>query len=487
MKNKRRNKVILLIILILGISIGFAALATTLKIKGATSIGKNTWNIYWDNIDNERGVDATTPAAIDQEDDTLITWGVTLNDPGDYYEFTIDAVNAGTLDAKIKEIVFKYGDDVIPIAADANHPSPAPSFLKFTVTYADGTIPKVDDSLAKKNGDTPTRKTFKVRVEYDANGITAESLSQISDTIGHIFSFSVKYGQDLSDHTPAQGRTFATDTWADIAQTGPAAATQEKANNGACGDYYHVGDTKTISFDINGDGTNEDFKVRIANCSTPTQCGITKYSQTSCGFVLEFVGVIDNYKMNPYITDSGDPRYNTAGTNNVGTWYSTEMRAYLNNGKYLADTENEIDFTNTGLYSRLPSDLKAVISDTFVTSSVGSLNSGVFTSTDKLFLLATREILGDNGKQDRITTDNSTLFTRQLDYYEQNNVTTNNYRGAIKTYIDGTPSNWWTRSATSANNTDFFYIQDTGHWNTVSSDGGSNPKKDGISPGFKVG
>ena len=116
MKNKKKRKTLLLVLLLLGISIGFAALSTTLKIIGTTNISKNTWNIYWENKSvNQNGVSTTAPGLSAEQGktaNTIATWSVTLNLPGDFYEFTINAVNSGTIDAMLSEdgITLLYTD-----------------------------------------------------------------------------------------------------------------------------------------------------------------------------------------------------------------------------------------------------------------------------------------------------------------------------------------------------------------------------------------
>ena len=59
---RQRNKTILLLILLLIIGIGFAALATTLKINGNAHINKNIWSIEWENPQVVEGsVSSTLP------------------------------------------------------------------------------------------------------------------------------------------------------------------------------------------------------------------------------------------------------------------------------------------------------------------------------------------------------------------------------------------------------------------------------------------
>ncbi len=203
MRNKKKNRIFLLLILLLGISIGFAALATTLKINGNASITKNTWDIYWDNIANKSGVTPTTEPVISADENnipkTLVTWGVTLDKPGDYYEFEVDAVNNGSLDAMIISIESKINNS--PIKSTVNgevvvaDPSPVPSFIKYTVTYADGEEIELNHLLAKKTNNTPTRETYKIRVEYDKNAVTNSDINNQQSDTTYTFSFAVTYGQ----------------------------------------------------------------------------------------------------------------------------------------------------------------------------------------------------------------------------------------------------------------------------------------------------
>ena len=207
MRNKKKNRIFLLLILLLGLGIGFAALATTLKINGTAIINKSTWNIYWDNVANETGVvPATHPEITADENNVpkaLLTWSVTLDEPGDYYEFEVDAVNAGTLDAEIIGIDSKYGNSSIISTVEGElvtaNPNPVPSYIKYSIKYADGTEVSLGDKLPKAtvegNTSTPTRKTYKIRVEYDRNAITNEIINGMEDAETHTFTFNVTYGQ----------------------------------------------------------------------------------------------------------------------------------------------------------------------------------------------------------------------------------------------------------------------------------------------------
>ena len=196
MKNKKKNKkVLLLLLLLLGVTIGFAALATTLKINGTTGINSNTWNVYWENKSvNVESVSQATPtlsAETGKTALTIATWNVTLNIPGDFYEFTINAVNAGTIDAMISEagVVTTYE------ANNQNTPSTLPEYISYSVTYEDGTAIDAYHLLAKKNGNTPTKEAYKVRVEF-TDDISPEQLNAIPEGgYSYTFTTQVQYVQ----------------------------------------------------------------------------------------------------------------------------------------------------------------------------------------------------------------------------------------------------------------------------------------------------
>lgn len=63
---------------------------------------------------------------------------------------------------------------------------------------------------------------------------------------------------------------------------------------------YTVGDTKEIYLGEFGTHT-----LRIANTSTPSECSISEFSQTACGFVLEFTDIITTQSMNTQNTNEG--------------------------------------------------------------------------------------------------------------------------------------------------------------------------------------
>lgn len=244
-----------------------------------------------------------------------------------------------------------------------------------------------------------------------------------------------------------QPKSFATDSWEVIA----------KAVKDGNTSVYQVGDTKEIELTGAYAGT---YTVRLANTSTPAECSGTDFSQTACGFVVEFKDIITEEKMN------------STGTNKNG-WPGSELYQKLNpkNG----------DTTNSVIYNALPEELKQVIVDTKVISSHGRNDSTNFTSIDKLYLLATKEIWGKDGTSNTINYDTSDNQTRQLDYYKSIGTTTNNGSGAIKQY-QLVNQNWWTRSAKSSSSYYFYYVRSNGDWSNLTVD-----YTTGVAPAFRIG
>ena len=207
---------------------------------------------------------------------------------------------------------------------------------------------------------------------------------------------------------------------------------------------YKTGDTK----EVNLGSTYGTHTLRIANISTPSECSTTGFSQTACGFVLEFADIITTRIMN-------------SSSTNVGGWPASSMRRFVNND----------------IYNSLPSNLKNGIIDTTVVSSYGSSDSSNFTSIDKLYLLAPKEIYSDG----YLSSDTAKYLTRQLDYYKKEGVTTSNYSKAIKMY-NSTATIWWLRSAVSSGDRNFFTITNDGNWSGINA-----YTAFGVSPAFRIG
>ena len=230
--------------------------------------------------------------------------------------------------------------------------------------------------------------------------------------------------------------TFSTDSWSTI-----------KANLTGNPDYYAAGCEKEVELDMDSDGINESYTVRLANTSTPSECSEDGFSQSACGFVIEFVDMPAMHKMS------------TTGAN-TGGWRDSAMRTYV----------------NSEIYNALPSELKSLIVDTTVVSGHGKRSGDEtnFITTDKLYLLSETEV-GSNGY------DTASGNTRALDYYLANNT----YADRVKR-LNNSPYVWWLRS-----NGSHIFINTFNFYNCINGSGyetnnyASNAA--GVAPAFRIG
>ena len=259
---------------------------------------------------------------------------------------------------------------------------------------------------------------------------------------------------DDDESCPKTPKSFEDDSWITISHA-------VKINNTS---KYKVGDTKTV--DMGSLGTHT---LRIANMSTPNECNDSNFSQSACGFVLEFVDIITTHNMNP----RGDHNGKTYeyGWNKDG-WPASAMYKFLN---------DESD--SSSIINLLPKELKNVIKPTITVSGRGGEDTvEYFTSTDKLYLLSTAEIWSQ-GRVNTIDYDTARDKTRQLDYYKKEGVTTDSFTSVIKKDSAGSAKWWWLRSAIS-NSDRLFYTVDliSGEWDFSLAN-----YTRGVSPAFRIG
>ena len=177
---KRTFFAMFLFIVLFCFGVGYSFLTTNLSIDGTSNVKSASWDIHFSNVVVSSGsVNASNQPAI--SNNTTVTFNTSLEEPGDYYEFTVDVVNAGTLNAKLDSI------SITPNLTDAQK-----EYFNYVVTYADDNLPILaNDSLA-----AGATETIKVRFEYIVNGDT--SLYPGED-IDFEFSVSMNYSQGLGN------------------------------------------------------------------------------------------------------------------------------------------------------------------------------------------------------------------------------------------------------------------------------------------------
>ena len=197
-KNKQRFAVILLLVLLVSISIGYAILQSNLNITGTAGIDNAKWDIHWQNVQvtsgSVSGSNVTTPPTIDGSK-TTVSYNIRLDKPGDFYEFTVEAINDGTIDGMITSVSSKLNGSAI---------TTLPAYLQYYVKYADGIAISENQLLAV--GET---ETYKVRIEFKKD-ITNEQLPVSVQTLN--LSFAVNYGQANANATGVRDYLYRSNT-----------------------------------------------------------------------------------------------------------------------------------------------------------------------------------------------------------------------------------------------------------------------------------
>ena len=356
---------------------------------------------------------------------------ITLNNakPGDYYTKTITVKNTGTLSSSYnlvwQELTNEIINDELVIEATCKQLN-ASNTEEGTCNPLSET-PVSSNTILKKVSISPSYTH-----EYTIK-VTFKEMNK-SQNYNTNKTFKGKFG--IEEY---QKPNFSTDSWSEI-------IANVKAGNGS---EYKVGSTKKVNLGT----TYGTHTLRVANTSTPSECSTTGFSQTACGFVLEFADIITTHSMND--TDT-----------NVGGWPASSMYTFVNND----------------IYNAIPSEIKNAIIDTIVVSSHGSTSGEAnFTSTDKLYLLSTAEVWAEGSSNQIGKYDTARDVTRQLDYYKNLGVTTSSYSGAIKK--NGTSNSvWWLRAVYSDGNRRFYNVYDYGGWYPDTANNAN-----GVAPAFRIG
>ena len=424
-QNKKTLQIVLIVLVaVLTLGIGYAAIsAVNLIINGGATANPNDTNFKVKFL-KETGVTPKITSEdggagdIDVTSDTTATFNIT----------GLDAVGESAVaNFKVKNESNNVGAEISLSVTNSNS-----EYFKVTETIQDNKLQAGEETTAT------------VKVEMIKTPINNTVTTSITATLiaTPLENDSATGGSPASVEPIPDPVSFTTDSWATI----------QKAVQNNNTSVYNVGDTKSVT--INGN----NYRVRIANKSTAQNCSDTNYSETACGFVVEFADIVEQRGMNSTST-------------NIGGWPATEMRTYLN-GTF---------------YNNLPSDLQSAIKPTRVISGHGSGDADNFTTTDKLYLLSLKEVYGIDGGGNNFY-DTAYETSHQLEYYSNNGVTYStkssngtNLDKAIKQY-NGTNSFWWLLPADSRYGSNFLGIDNYGYLFSGSAYGAS-----GVSPAFRIG
>ncbi|MDO4995788.1 MAG: glycine rich domain-containing protein [Bacilli bacterium] len=228
---KRHNtKKLLIIIIVLFISIGFAVLTSNLNVATTLTFRENVWDIHYENL---KLIDCSSdnPTLTLDNDKDEITIGNTFDIPTDYIEFSFVVLNAGTIDAVLNQI-------------NVNLTTEQQKYIEYSFKYVlDDSTVAVNDKLFAGQG-----KLIKARFSYKYDINEFSTLDNTSITIGF------KYIQPQSSSVT---------TW----------------------NYEYTGTEQVFYVPKNGIYKIEAWGAQGGSCSNPTTTYIGGYGGYSVGTI----------------------------------------------------------------------------------------------------------------------------------------------------------------------------------------------------------
>ena len=242
MEKERSVKILIisiLFMLIAGLTVAFAALSTTLNIKGTAYLDAAKWGIKFENLSSPTKIGSATTtgtAKIEEAKSASITGiNVGLSTPGDKVTYTVDLVNEGTINAKIDNI------EKTVLTSEQQR------YLTFKVTDQNGKEVSEGDILSA--GET---RNLTITIEF-IKDLTKEDLPKQTSTIS--LSYKLNFVQTDEKATTSDSSKQACTTF-------------DKK------DTYNVGDVIVLCNTTTN--KSEDFYVISDNGSTVT--ALAKYN-----------------------------------------------------------------------------------------------------------------------------------------------------------------------------------------------------------------
>ena len=275
----------MLIVAILLMSIGFAAISTTLVINGNAKVSENN------------------------EDFSVIFTAASI-DGNDVYTTAVDETKK-TITFTTSELKTLNQTSILTYEV-TNNSSNYDANVTVTCVPKTGTTAKYTSIKNKLENDATV-----VKAKETLNGTLTITLDKVAtESVTEEYTCKLEFNAVERDTIGKEIPAFQKDGWATIAANVKSGNTSK----------YNVGDTKEV--DLGELGTHT---VRIANMSACT----TETSETACGFVVEFADIITFQQFNSTKT-------------NVGGWRDSELRTYVNGTIYNAlpsDLQNVITTT----------------------------------------------------------------------------------------------------------------------------------------------
>ena len=169
-----------LAVVILVMSVGFAAFSTTLNINGKATFTAAKWDVHFvpESLTETSEIKATTKNLTN----TQATFTVTLPSPGSTYSFEVDVKNYGTLNAALKKITLSSLTDA------------QKKYITYTVNYAGTDYTQTTDGL---NIALAPNEAQTAKVTVTVNYVYPENESELPGTDQEVTLTADLYYEDV--------------------------------------------------------------------------------------------------------------------------------------------------------------------------------------------------------------------------------------------------------------------------------------------------
>lgn len=168
-----------ILVAVVALSVGYAALSQTLNINGTAKVKGSTWDVHFENLTTPStmnggllGKAASTSATVNT---TSFTFASELTLPGDAVIYKWDVTNSGTINAIL---------DAAPVITGLSEA--AAQHVNYEFTYADGNAINANDTL-----DAGETKHLMLTITFDSDATevpTGDQTLTLSSTLTYVQS-----------------------------------------------------------------------------------------------------------------------------------------------------------------------------------------------------------------------------------------------------------------------------------------------------------
>lgn len=289
-KHIRRNAIrkrlvfVVAVFFVMFVGIGYAYVKRTININNNTKISNLSWNLHFDNLDVSSGSITPLSDTVMSDNDMKITSNLEFKNSGEFYEYTVDVVNDGSINAMLESV------EGLTLTTEQA------KYFDYSATYADGTAFAQYQRLGGNTSDK-----IKVRIALKDN-ISIDDLP--SESLDIKFTLKLNYIQ-------ANGNAINVRKTLDITRQNEGVITQ--------------GDIVTFSFDntqkyyvLSSDATEtvlfaKEALTNDSKLSSEYQPYIftnTAYWKDNVGPSLDYSGSYTGTPNYPYVYDRNSSIYN---------------------------------------------------------------------------------------------------------------------------------------------------------------------------------